>query len=249
MERHGDSDGDGYIEYQTRNPKTGLVNQCWKDSGNSIVHPDGRLATLPRACCEIQGYAYDARVRAARLAREVWGDPAFAERLEQDAAALRDRFDRTSGCPTSASTRWRWTGDKKPVGTLTSNMGTCCGAASSPTSGWSRLWRSWPVTPCSRGGASGHWPRARRVQPDRVPQRHGVAPRHRAHRGRAGPLRPAAGRQRLGVALLEAAGHFAYRLPEAFAGYPRRRPGAGGVPERVLAAGVGERGARCCCCA
>ncbi len=41
VEQHGDLDGDGYIEYQTRNPLTGLANQCWKDSGNSIVYPDG----------------------------------------------------------------------------------------------------------------------------------------------------------------------------------------------------------------
>ena len=39
IERHGDPDGDGYIEYQTRNPVTGLQNQCWKDSGNSISTP------------------------------------------------------------------------------------------------------------------------------------------------------------------------------------------------------------------
>ena len=70
ISNYGDLDGDGYIEYHTRNPTTGLANQCWKDSWNSIVHPDGTLATLPRATCELQGYAYDARIRAARLARD-----------------------------------------------------------------------------------------------------------------------------------------------------------------------------------
>src|SRR4029078_1466073 len=99
VERHGDMDGGGYIEYQTRNPGTGLENQCWKDSWNSIVHPDGRVATAPRATCEIQGYAYDARVRTARLAREVWADTELADRLEHDAAALKAQFDRDFWLP------------------------------------------------------------------------------------------------------------------------------------------------------
>ena len=70
----GDRDGDGYVEYERRNATTGLVNQCWKDSWNSIQFADGRLAQGPIATCEIQGYVYDAQRRSARLAREVWGD-------------------------------------------------------------------------------------------------------------------------------------------------------------------------------
>src|SRR3989440_6119964 len=93
VERHGDRDGDGYLEYQTRS-KEGLVNQCWKDSWNSILFSDGRVAKGPIATCEIQGYAYDARIRMARLARGVWDDPALAERLENDALELKDRFNR-----------------------------------------------------------------------------------------------------------------------------------------------------------
>jgi hypothetical protein len=56
IDRYGDLDGDGYVEYQTRNPQTGLQNQCWKDSWNSIAFADGRLADGPIATCEIQGY-------------------------------------------------------------------------------------------------------------------------------------------------------------------------------------------------
>ena len=86
LEHHGDLDGDGYLEYQRRNLDSGLENQGWKDSGDAIVYPDGELASLPRATCELQGYAYDARIRTARLAREVWHDAATADRLERDAA-------------------------------------------------------------------------------------------------------------------------------------------------------------------
>jgi glycogen debranching enzyme len=56
IDRYGDLDGDGYVEYQTRNPESGLVNQCWKDSWNSILYADGRIAHGPIASREIQGY-------------------------------------------------------------------------------------------------------------------------------------------------------------------------------------------------
>jgi glycogen debranching enzyme len=84
----------GYIWYQRRNEKTGLENQCWKDSWDSISYRDGRLPSFPRATCELQGYAYDAKVRGARLARLVWKDPALADRLEKEAADLKRRFNR-----------------------------------------------------------------------------------------------------------------------------------------------------------
>src|SRR4029079_12741924 len=88
----GDRDGDGYIEYGRRNPN-GLENQCWKDSGDSIAFADGKLADTPRATCELQGYAYDAKRRTARLAREVWRDSVWAAELDRQAAELKRRFN------------------------------------------------------------------------------------------------------------------------------------------------------------
>jgi glycogen debranching enzyme len=85
---------DGYVWYQRRNEETGLENQCWKDSWDSISYRDGRLPGFPRATCELQGYAYDAKMRGARLARAVWKDEPFAERLEREAADLKRRFNR-----------------------------------------------------------------------------------------------------------------------------------------------------------
>ncbi|MFY1686694.1 glycogen debranching N-terminal domain-containing protein [Plantactinospora sp. WMMB782] len=93
LDSYGDLLGNGYTWYQRRNESTGLDNQCWKDSWDGISYRDGRLPRFPRATCELQGYAHDARVRAARLAREIWQDPEFADRLERDASALKRRFN------------------------------------------------------------------------------------------------------------------------------------------------------------
>ena len=93
IDEYANLQGNGYIAYKRRNEKTGLENQCWKDSWDSISYRDGRLPGFPRATCELQGYAYDAKVRAARLARLVWKDPAFADRLEAEAADLKRRFN------------------------------------------------------------------------------------------------------------------------------------------------------------
>ena len=94
IDEYADLMGNGYIWYQRRNQEGGLENQCWKDSWDSISYRDGRLPGFPRATCELQGYAYDAKMRGARLARLVWKDPEFADRLEQEAADLKRRFNR-----------------------------------------------------------------------------------------------------------------------------------------------------------
>ncbi|MFF5175074.1 glycogen debranching N-terminal domain-containing protein [Micromonospora sp. NPDC000089] len=94
IDDYADLVGNGYIWYERRNTETGLENQCWKDSWDSISYADGTLPPFPRATCEVQGYAYDAKVRAARLAREFWGDPTYADQLEREAAQLKERFNR-----------------------------------------------------------------------------------------------------------------------------------------------------------
>jgi glycogen debranching enzyme len=123
IDRYGDLDGDGYVEYQTRNPETGLVNQCWKDSWNSMLYADGRVADGPIATCEIQGYVYDAKLRAARLAGEVWEDDALAERLTAEAGDLRRRFHEDFWIPDRAFFALALDGEKRQVDSLTSNIG------------------------------------------------------------------------------------------------------------------------------
>jgi glycogen debranching enzyme len=124
LEGPGDLDGDGYLEYRKRSDSgMALDNQCWKDSHDSIRFADGRLAEPPIATCEIQGYAYDARRRTARLMRQVWGDEETAERLERDAEALKKRFNRDFWVKERGHFALALDGQKKQVDSLTSNIG------------------------------------------------------------------------------------------------------------------------------
>jgi glycogen debranching enzyme len=123
LDEHADRTPGGFIRYRTRNPEYGLVNHCWKDSDNSVVHPDGSLAALPRATCELQGYAYDARRRTARLARTIWADDSLAERLERSAAELRDAFVAAYWLPQERYYALALDGQEQPVRTLASNLG------------------------------------------------------------------------------------------------------------------------------
>jgi glycogen debranching enzyme len=122
IDHFGDRDGDGYIEYE-RKTDLGLDNQCWKDSWNSILFRDGTLAPTPRATCEIQGYAYDAKMRCARLAREVWKDEALAARLEAQAAELKQRFNQDYWIPGRNFFAVALDGHKRKVDSLCSNIG------------------------------------------------------------------------------------------------------------------------------
>ncbi|MCM0674572.1 amylo-alpha-1,6-glucosidase [Micromonospora phytophila] len=123
LDTYGDLLGTGYLWYQTRNAETGLANQCWKDSWDSISYEDGRLPGFPRATCELQGYAYDAKLRGARLAREFWGDPAYADRLEREAADLKIRFNRDFWLPEREYYALALDADGRPVDALSSNIG------------------------------------------------------------------------------------------------------------------------------
>jgi glycogen debranching enzyme len=92
IDRYGDSDGDGYLDYGGRYHR-GLVNQGWKDSGDAIVNEDGTLATPPIALAEVQGYLFQAWRATASLLERL-GDRAAAAHLNTKAAALRERFER-----------------------------------------------------------------------------------------------------------------------------------------------------------
>jgi glycogen debranching enzyme len=123
IDDYADLQGNGYVSYQRRNEQTGLENQCWKDSWDSISYRNGDLPGFPRATCELQGYAYDAKVRGARLARHVWKDEAYAEHLEKQAADLKRRFNRDFWVADGEYFAVALDADGRQVDSLTSNIG------------------------------------------------------------------------------------------------------------------------------
>lgn len=226
IRQYGDTDGDGYLDYATRNPDSGMPNHCWKDSWNAICWPDGRLAALPRACCEIQGYAYDARLRTARLARTFWGDEPLATQLEREAAELRDRFLADFWLPDEGFYALARDGHGHAVNTLTSNMGHLLWSGIVPPEHLDQVtahlfgpWLNsgWGVRTLAAG------------QPVYNPMSYhnGTVWPHDNSLIAAGLVRY--GRRdeagRLAMAILEAARHFDHRLPEVFVGYERKATG------------------------
>jgi glycogen debranching enzyme len=222
IDLHGDSDDDGFVEYERRNAETGLVNQCWKDSYNSMLFADGTIARAPIVACEIQGYVYDAKRRAARLAREIWGDDELARRLEREAAELRVRFHDAFWVPEGGYYALALDGAKRRVDSLTSNVGHLLWSGivdPEPAAQLARhlmserLYSGWGVRTMAEGDAGYNpieyhngtvWPH------DNSLIAHGLAAYGYHDEALA-----------IGMALVEASTHFEYRLPEVFAGYPR----------------------------
>jgi glycogen debranching enzyme len=123
IDEYADLTGLGYVAYQRRNEQTGLENQCWKDSWDAVSYRDGRLPGFPRATCELQGYAYDAKMRAARLARLFWNDPLYADLLERQAGELKERFNRDFWIEKEGYYALALDAEGAQVDALTSNIG------------------------------------------------------------------------------------------------------------------------------
>ena len=121
MDRWGDVDGDGFIEYPGRSEK-GLIHQGWKDSCDAIFHDDGSPAEGPIALCEVQGYAYAARRAAATLASAL-GRPEIARRLTEAADRLRLAFDEAFWLDDLQTYALALDGSKRPCRVRASNAG------------------------------------------------------------------------------------------------------------------------------
>jgi glycogen debranching enzyme len=119
----GDPDGDGFIEY-ARQSETGLVQQGWKDSQDSVFHADGTLAEAPIALCEVQGYAYAAWLGAARLA-DRRHDLRAAEHYRALAERIRSRFEEAFWCDDLGTYAVALDRHKRPCRVRTSNPGHC----------------------------------------------------------------------------------------------------------------------------
>jgi glycogen debranching enzyme len=121
IDRYGDLDGDGFVEYLRRSRK-GLLNQGWKDSWDANMRPNGQVATPPIALIEVQGYVYDAKYRMASLLRS-FGDPTRAERLRKEAIDLARRVEKSFWMPNEGFYAMALDGNKKQVSVVSSNPG------------------------------------------------------------------------------------------------------------------------------
>ncbi|NIQ06943.1 MAG: amylo-alpha-1,6-glucosidase, partial [Candidatus Korarchaeota archaeon] len=86
MKKYGDRDGDGYLEYQRRNP-LGLFHQGWKDGvqDHLKIKPPVRIV-------EVQGYVYAAYSGISFLAKKV-GWKQISEEALKRARLLRETFN------------------------------------------------------------------------------------------------------------------------------------------------------------
>jgi glycogen debranching enzyme len=220
IERYGDADGDGFIEY-ARKTSGGLVNQGWKDSPDSISFAGGQIAEPPIALAEVQGYAYAAyRARAAFAIQA--GDAPGAQYWHAKANRIKRAFNRAFWLPDRGWFATALDRHKRPVDALTSNIGHClwtgiadAGKAAAVAahllsddmfSGWGI--RTLAASMAAYNPMSYHngsvWPH------DNALCAAGLM--------RYGYTRHA---QRIAEAMFDAAAGFGHRLPELFCGFPR----------------------------
>jgi glycogen debranching enzyme len=222
IDEYGDRDGDGYVEYQTRSPR-GLGNQCWRDSWDGVQTADGLIPPLPIATCETQGYVYDAKLRVAELCSGPWADEERAARLREQAAALRESFNRDFWIEERGGFyALGLDGDKRVIDSLTSNIGHLLWSGIVPADRArlvvdrlvsDELFSGWGVRTLSTKDAGFNpigyhtgtvWPHDNSIIIAGL-TRYG-------YRAEA---------KRIAVSMLDAAESFNYQPPEAISGYPR----------------------------
>ena len=221
IDEYGDRDGDGYVEYQRRNTETGLDNQCWKDSQNSIVV---RATARSRRCrapsARSRATSTTPSCAAARLAREVWDDAELADAARAGGGRAEGALQpRLLARGRASCFALALDGDKRQVDSLTSNIGHLlwsgivdddkAEAVVRHLLGDGALLRLGRAHDGRRRGA---------LQPDRLPPRHRLAARQLAHRGRAGAATATGRRPR------RSRWRCSRRRPTSTAGCPRPSP-------------------------
>ena len=116
MRKFGDTDGDGFLEYRSRNPRA-LFHQGWKDGSE-----DHLKISPPVALVEVQGYAILAHRGFADLA-ERRGMSAEAGRARELAAGLQGALARAFWWPAEGTFYLALDGAKRPRTAVTSNPG------------------------------------------------------------------------------------------------------------------------------
>lgn len=123
IEKYGDTDGDMFIEY-SRKERSGLFNQGWKDSYDAVSYSDGKIANAPIALCEVQGYVYDAWLKASLLSK-ILGFEEKAEYYAAKAEKLKQKFSEQFWSEEKSTFYLALDAEKKPCDVLSSNAGHC----------------------------------------------------------------------------------------------------------------------------
>ena len=219
IERVCDGNADGFLTY-ARGEKSGLANQGWKDSEDSVFHADGRIPDGPIALVEVQGYVFAALHAMAELALRR-GEREDAARWHARAHVLREAVERRFWMEEHGFYGIAIDGDGQLCRVRASNPGhllyvglpeparaaTTAAQLLSPA-----FYTGWGVRTLAQGEArynpmSYHdgsvWPHDTAICAAGI-----------AHHDRAGALR-------LLRAVFETATHFEMRLPELFCGFAR----------------------------
>jgi glycogen debranching enzyme len=221
----------GFLDY-ARGENTGLVNQAWKDSHDSMFHDDARFPNHPLAVVEVQGYAYAALKCMSELATRR-GDVTRGVEWLRKAEALRAAIEERFWVPQMHYYAIALDGDGAPCRVYGSNAGHLlyCGV---PNEERAALVAAQLMSPRFSSG----W--GIRTLAEREPRYNPMS----YHNGSIWPHDTsicAAGISRYGgranvVQILndifETANQFGMRLPELFCGFPRVS-GQGPVPYPV----------------
>jgi glycogen debranching enzyme len=127
LDQYADMDGDGFVEYHSADSK-GLSVQSWKDSYDSMIHPDGTLGVSPMAVSEVQGYVYHAKVGLSELLPS-FGETKLAERLKAEAERLKEQFNDRFWMADKDYFATALDKDKRQIRTVTSDPGHCLWSA------------------------------------------------------------------------------------------------------------------------
>ncbi len=227
MFRDGGLDTHGWLVYTSDEEAGGLANQNWKDSAGAICFADGAQATGAVAVAEAQGYAYDALLRTARLAADVWDDPGYARRLSGAARELRERFPAAFWLPDADFPALALDGGGRRADALASDAGHLLWSGLLDQDRAGRVARrllapdffsGWGIRTLAAGQAPYHplsyhrgaiWPHDNAVIALGM-ARYGFADEARL----------------VADALVAAAGHHGWRLPEVISGYGRDQHGS-----------------------
>jgi glycogen debranching enzyme len=231
IERRLEQSTTGFLDY-ARGEDTGLVNQAWKDSHDSIFLADGRFPTGPIAVVEVQGYAYAALKAMARLG-VARGETRRSVAWDLQAERLREAIEKHFWMADKAFYAIALSGEGEPCRVLASNAGHLlyCGVPSpdralavAKTLTSARFASGWGI----RTLASGE------VRYNPMAYHNGSIWPHDTALCAAG-ISKYGGRAlaaRVLTEIFEAANHFAMRLPELYCGFPRT-PGQGPAPYPV----------------